>query len=283
MGSGTIPISARAVARGASVNGASGMPGILLLGKSGTTLTGVGNGNVDVTDPKGYTGNGGSIYVDSIGPSAVSMKGNADVTAPSVYIAQTGSAPSGVTATGGSINMGATQLADPMSYLPAPDGSSAPSGINIVNLPSGITGTTNLASNTVYIVGGSGIRLSGQETLTGTNVMLYIQSGTVDLSGQGAVNISPMTTGPYQGISIFQARSDTTGLNLVGNGNLNITGTIYAAGANVTAKGNGTTDVFGSQIIADSMSLTGNGTVNVNFDTAGASGVPNTRNLTLVE
>ena len=108
------------------------MPAILLLGSSGTTLLGVGNGLVDVTDPKGYTGSGGSIYVDSTGPNAVSMKGNANVSAPSVYVTQTGSAPSGVTATGGNIKMGAAAMPDPLSYLPAPSAANAPSGISVV-------------------------------------------------------------------------------------------------------------------------------------------------------
>src|SRR5262249_36295909 len=51
LGSGPIPVSARAVARGLSVSGTSSLPGILLLGNTGTILTGVGNGTVNLTNP----------------------------------------------------------------------------------------------------------------------------------------------------------------------------------------------------------------------------------------
>jgi hypothetical protein len=228
----------------------------------------VGNGTVDVTDPKNYTGSGGSIYVDSTGPNAVSLKGNASVSAPSVFIAQSGAAPSGVTATGGSVNTGATPLADPLSHIPAPSASNPPSGISVVSLPNGITGTTTLASNTVYIVGGPGISLSGNTMLTGTNVMLYVTgpSAAISMTGNGAVNLSPMTTGPYAGLVLFQDRSDSNADVLHGNGNLNITGTIYTPDAGMTATGNGTTDVFGSQIIANNLTVKGNGTVNVDYN-----------------
>jgi hypothetical protein len=287
-GTGTIPVSARAVAQGRSVSGASGLPGILLLGNSGTTLLGVGNGTVDVTDPAGYTGHGGSIYVDSTGPNAISMKGNANVAAPSVFVSQTGSAPSGVTVTGtGSVHMGAPPLPDPMSYLPAPSAANPPAGISVVSLPNGIQstgGTTVLASNTVYIVGGNGIQLSGNASLTGTNVMIYVTGpkAAISLTGNGAVTLSPMTSGPYEGIIFFQDRSDSNGDILTGNGNLNITGTIYAPDANVTAVGNGTTDVFGSQIISNSLTTKGNGTVKVDFD-SNPTAIPPTRNFGLVE
>jgi hypothetical protein len=283
-----IPISARAVARGVSSAGASvtGLPGILTLKQTGTGLTGVGNGTVTVTDPKNYTGSGGSIYVDSTGPTAVSLVGNAGVSAPSVYIAQTGSAPSGVTATGGSVNMGATPMADPLSHIPVPSGSNPPSGVSVVSLPNGITGSTSLASNTVYIVGGPGISLSGNATLTGTNVMLYVTgpSAAISMTGNGAVTLSPMTTGPYAGLVLFQDRSDTNADVMHGNGNLNISGTIYAPDASMTATGNGTTDVFGSQIITNTLTVKGNGTVNVDYN---PSLTPNVsapiRNFGLVE
>jgi hypothetical protein len=278
-GSAALPVSARAVARGVS---ATALPAILLLAPNGTSLSGVGNATVDATDPQNYTGSGGSIYVDSTGPAAVSMKGNAGASAPSVYIAQTGSAPSGVTATAGNINMGAAPMADPLANLPAPNSSSPPSGISVVSLPNGITSSMTLTSNTIYIVGGSGINLSGQSTLTGTNVMLYLTgpNASISLTGQGSVNLTPMTSGPYKGVAIFQDRTDSNSGRLDGNGNLSISGTIYAPDANLTMTGNGATDVFGSQVIANTLTTKGNGTVNVAYD---PNTVAPTRDFGLVE
>jgi hypothetical protein len=156
----------------------------------------------------------------------------------------------------------------------------------VVSLPNGITGSTALASNTIYLVGGAGISLTGQQTLTGSNVMLYLTgaNASINLSGQGSVTLSPMTSGAYAGITIFQDRTDSNQGTMVGNGNLNITGTIYAPAADIQAKGNGSTDGFASQIIAQSMTMKGNGNVNVNFDPNNTTGlVPNTRSFGLVE
>ena len=282
-GSGTIPVSARAVAQGQPVPGADGqgLPGILLLGNTGTTLSGVGNGTVSVTDAPGYTGSGGSVYVDSNGPNAVSMKGNADTTAPSIYIAQSGSAPAGVSATSGSVNMGATPLADPLAYLPAPSISNPPAGISVQNLPT-ITSSTVLNSNTIYIAPAGGLSLTGNQSITGTNVMIYVPTGSINMTGNGIVNLTPMTSGPYQNITLFQDPSNSSNDKMAGNGNLSVKGTIYAPAASLTDTGNGATDVFGSQIIANSLTLKGNGTVNVAFGGPGSPPAPE-RALRLVE
>ena len=182
--------------------------------------------------------------------------------------------------------MGVAPLPDPLSYLPSPvTDPPANVTVNTQYASSGITGSATLTSNTIYILGGNGISLSGQDTVTGTNVMLFLTgaNAAINLTGQGNVTLSPMTTGPYAGVTIFQDRSDSNGGAMKGNGNLTISGTIYAPAANITATGNGTTDAFGSQIIANSMTMKGNGTVNVAFDSGATAPVPSTRNFGLVE
>ena len=69
---------------------------------------------------------------------------------------------------------------------------------------------------------------------------------------------------------------------MAGNGNMTISGTIYAPAASVEATGNGATDVFGSQIISNSMTVKGNGTVKVAFD-ANSNAIPDYRYFGLVE
>jgi len=185
------------------------------------------------------------------------------------------------TVTGGGlvvVDSGAPQLPDFLSYLPAPSIGNPPPGISVQNLPT-ITSSTVLASNTIYIAPAGGLTLSSSDSITGTNgvpaqVMIYVPSGSINLN-QGTVKLSPMTTGPYAGVTIFQDRSDPNGGAMIGNannGNLNISGTIYAPAASLsledTGTGTGTTDTFGSQIIAQS--LTTEGTVTVAFDPATA-------------
>jgi len=53
---------------------------------------------------------------------------------------------------------------------------------------------------------------------------------------------------------------------LTGNGNAVLTGTIYAASSEVSLTGNGSGNVYHSRIIADTVSVTGRGDANVDYD-----------------
>src|SRR5262249_53208507 len=159
------------------------------------------------------------------------------VSAPYVY-ATGSSLPSGVqqTAGSGTPTLNATPLQDPLSHLPTPSTSNVGSGISVDSTyaTSGISGSVTLASNTIYIVEGSGINLSGKASVTGNNVMIYLTGADagISLSGQSSLNLtSPLSTGPFAGISIFQDRNDSTGWSVKGNGTLNARGTIYAPAA----------------------------------------------------
>jgi hypothetical protein len=193
---------------------------------------------------------------------------------------------SALNVTGGQVVVGSTaspQLPDFLSYLPSPpSASNAGSGVTVdsTTYANGMSGTVNLTSNapTIYIVGGNGIDLKGIDTVTGTNVMIYLTgSAGVNLTDNSSVSLTPMSTGTYAGLSIFQDRNDSTGWAVQGNGTLNATGTIYAPAASIVASGSG--GYVGSQIIAQSLTTQGSGTVNVNF--GGPSGT--LRNFGLVE
>ena len=88
-----------------------------------------------------------------------------------------------------------------------------------------------------------------------------------------------MTTGPYQGISFFQDRNSTVPLSITGNGNLNMSGTFYAARASVKITGNGSGDVVGSQYISYDLTLGGNGSLSISWSGATAR----TRLIGLIE
>ncbi len=290
-GSGTIPISARAVAQGRSVTGGSGSPSILTLG-TGNNITENGTpSSITVTDPSGTTGSGGSVYIDSTSGSAVTLSGHPTLSAPYVYAAGS-SLPAGVTQTAGSgtPTLNAPQMPDPLSYLPAPSASNAGTGVTVDSTyaTSGISGSVNLTSPsntpTIYIVGGNGINLSGQASVTGNNVMIYLTGANagISLTGQSSLNLnqtSPLSTGPFAGMTIFQARNDSTGWAVKGNGTLNATGTIYAPAANVIMSGNGGNSA--SQIIASSITANGNGNAVAYSPTYGQ--IAATRSFGLVE
>ena len=72
----------------------------------------------------------------------------------------------------------------------------------------------------------------------------------------------------YQGIAVFQERNSTAAISLSGSGNVNITGTVYAASAAIKLSGNGNLNLNGNapsglagHLIAADLLDSGNGSV----------------------
>jgi hypothetical protein len=290
-GQGTIPIQARAVARGtwSVVN-----YGVLLLNPSGSgALTATGSGTLTVT--------GTSVVVDSNDPGGAVADGGAILTAVSFDLAgRPGDSTSGGGQFNGTIHSGFPSIPDPLAYLAPPDPSSLPlessqtlkiTGSQPVTLSPGLykggiqdSGNGNLTLQPgIYYMQGGGFSITGQGSVVGNGIMIYnaplTHSDSIDLNGQGSVNITPMTSGPYQGISFFQDRSASVPVSVTGNGKVNMSGTFYAASASVKLTGNGTGDVIGSQYISYSLSLHGNGSMST--DSSGLT--VRTRQFGLIE
>jgi hypothetical protein len=138
-----------------------------------------------------------------------------------------------------------------------------------------ISGQANVILNPgIYYMQGGGFSLSGQGNLSGNGVMIYNDpinaSDKVSLTGQGSVTLSPPTTGTYAGMVIYQDHSttnsaDTAPIALTGQGNMTVTGTIYAARAALNATGQGGVNIMGSQFIGDTMSVTGQGSIYIQW------------------
>jgi hypothetical protein len=252
-------------------------------------------------------GGSASVIVNSNNSEAMIANGGGSLSAPQFDVSA--SAPGYATPGGGqfvgTINTGVEPTPDPLRFIPAPDPSTMTvqstkklqfSSANSVTLQPGVyiggvsisgKGSVILAPGVYYMQGG-GFTFGGQGSLTGSGVMIYndpsSNSDNINLTGQGAVNLTPPTSGPYQGISLFQRRSGDPQppLNITGNGTapMYITGTFYAAGALLNVTGNGSQDTIGSQYISDTLSLGGNGTFNVNWD---PQLVPGIRQIWLVE
>ena len=90
--------------------------------------------------------------------------------------------------------------------------------------------------------------------------------GPLDFRGTGIIYLTPPTSGTYAGVTIFQGRTNTTASKINGTNNLHIAGTLYFPSANVVLSGNG--DGFGNQIIALTISLSGNASININYNGA---------------
>ncbi len=103
--------------------------------------------------------------------------------------------------------------------------------------------------------------------ISGSNVLVYSDgTGNISLTGSGNLNLTPPTSGTYQGISLFQERSSNKQISVTAQGNMSVTGTLYAAAAKVTLTGQGNyNNPFGSQWIAYQLVVTGSGSFTVDY------------------
>jgi hypothetical protein len=109
-----------------------------------------------------------------------------------------------------------------------------------------------------YIVGGN-LGLTGSGALTGTSVSFYTEGGST-ITGSGSEDLTAPTSGPYNGVLIYQPPGDTQAVSLTGSGSAIIQGIVYAPGAAMTLTGSGSMTVS-LDIIVDSLSLTGSGSI----------------------
>jgi Flp pilus assembly protein TadG len=265
----TAGASAQAIAM---VQNGSGSTGMLILspGASGA-MSMVGNASVLIQ--------GGDVQVNSNNSKAVTTTGNALITASNVNIVG-GDSFSGHSGTNSPLHTGVGSMADPLANVPPPTVTNNLGGVSLSGnqsktispgyYPNGISvnGNGNLTLNPgVYNLGGNGLSITGNGQLTANGVMLYLSgSGALNLTGNGAVVLTPpsATAYPqYAGISVFQDRADTAADSIKGNGNMSVDGAIYLPSAPATLNGNGGT--LGAQLIANTLSITGNGSVTINF------------------
>jgi phosphodiesterase/alkaline phosphatase D-like protein len=269
--------------------------GILLLDPTGQgALSVTGNGNVSVTG-------GGVIAADSSSSQAAVASGNGVVSAAEIDAAGTKATGNGAFV--GPVDTSEPPQGDPLAYLAAPPVPNVVRSTRTLNITSSTTlqpglyiGGIKISGHAhvvlapgIYYLQGGGFTVSGQATVTdnGLGVMLYNAPGNkgdgITFSSQGDVNLSGLTaqeladlglTGPqyagYQGLAIFQDRSSSASITLSGKGNVNITGTVYAAGATVQVTGGGSLNLvgsaakkFGSHLIVGDLAVTGDGGVSV--------------------
>lgn len=289
-GSQDTPVRARAVARGRyeTIN-----TGILVLDlNERAALNAHGNGSAVVQNAP--------VIVNSNDTSAVLATGNGQLQAPTFQI--TGNYSSvGQAQIIGTKQTGVRPTPDPLRYLPVPDPNQMSAGTSTVtNLGGGwkrydltpgvfagglsFSGkSTVVMAPGIYYMDRGGLSFSGQGNLTAPEVLIYNAPSSIsqklDITGQGSVTLTPPTSGVYRGISIFQDRTADVMVKVTGNGQFNVSGTMYAANALIMIEGNGDAGL-GSQYISRLLDLGGNGDLNIiwNPDLA-----PKTRVYGLVE
>jgi hypothetical protein len=252
--------SRRAYVNGGGVAaGPSGYPPVLALGGSGTQINLNGN-------HAGFHVNG-NIVVNSSSSSAVSSNSSA-FTYSQLQIFSPGKC-----STCSYVNR-PDRVVDPLAGMPPPSSAGLPTNpakVGTTYSPGIYTGTFSpdgTLSPGVYILQ-NGLSLSGNSAVVGAGVLFYITGGSVNVSGNATINVSPPTTGTYSGISIWQAASDTTAFSISGNGGASsVGGLIYLPGVSSATLGTGNGTLLIGSVIAPNIVGGGNGNVCVGYSAA---------------
>ena len=118
------------------------------------------------------------------------------------------------------------------------------------------SGVTTLQSG-VYCINGT-FKLNANDKLSGTNVVIVMQSGSIDWNGSSEIKISAPTTGDFAGLLIYSPISNTNTMKINGNSNSTLTGTVLMPGAAIVVNGNNSQlQKANSQLIGYSVELSG--------------------------
>ena len=215
----------------------------------------------------------GTLQVDSNSASAVKLSGNADVSAVTTQIVG-GDQVSGNADFMNTVTTRAAYVADPLAVLAAQAGTSAVavnlSGSQTLTLSPGVYSSITVSGNAkltltsgIYIIGSGGVTVSGNGTVTGgtaasgQGVLLY-NNGALTVSGNASVNLTAFSSGDYAGLTIFQARTDTSAVTISGNANLNLNGSIlYDANTQSVVTISGNAQVKAS-LVVNELTISGN-------------------------
>jgi hypothetical protein len=236
-----------------------------------------GNASLRVLAAPGYTGEA-AIQANSDDGEAICVEdAGAELMAEEINVVGEAKIHSSATV-GLVLNAHAPGMVDPLRDLPAPPLVGDLGSVRIGGqyrpgyYPGGLliqSGHSVVLDSGIYVFDG-GFRIKGDAQLTASNVMIYVRSGPLDINSSGPVTITPMTEAMaadsrFAGISIFQARSNTSIARVRGTPQMNLAGTVYLPRA-TRADFSGHCENFGNQWIVWSLFLDGEMDLTVNYD-----------------
>lgn|GEM_PF-1260645 len=276
---------------GTGGGGGSGLPTFLIQGSSTS-----------------FTISGGGTSTNTISSTAVSIDSGSQLTG--TFHRVTGNVDAGVAGRmSPAPTTGAAATADPFASLPGPSitGLSLFSGQTVTGAT--VTLSPGVYSGEIVVSTGGVVRLNGTGNgyyvfqaglrtinngsliLAGTGGVLLYNTysnypsapgatptcGNISLGGAGPLTLAARSSGSYAGILLFQDRNCTNNPSITVRTGTSLSGTLYVptptngsiAQLTITAANNVT---IASQIIADSLIVTGNNTLTMNFTPASVSG-----------
>jgi hypothetical protein len=231
-------------------------------------------------------------FSNSASSSSMVAGGSANLTLGSASAVGGIGNTSNITAANG-IYTGAASLPDPYAAeaYPTPGAcSQSYSGGSITLYPGvycggiALSGGANVTLNPgIYFMEGGDLKVAGNSTLTGDGVTIVFTSSNgssyagAAISSNAVINLTAPQTAPTAGIVLFGDRAMTPGtaFKLTGGGTQNWGGALYLPKAALTYAGGATGGTGCTQIVADTVTFTGNSNMSLNCDGYGVTPIGN--------
>ncbi len=236
----------------------------------------------------------GGIQVNSNSPTAVDAN-NAGGTAADINVVG-GYTTSAGGFLSGKITTGVSLAGDPLSSLtpPSDPGSSTNQdaymrsyrgwgsytmnpGQYTSSVSLGNGGTFTMSPGLYYFKNGVSFTIANGATLSGTGVTIYTEGGgTINFEGGTTTTLSAPSSssnGAIQGVVYMQDRTSSAAPNFANGTNVNMNGTFYAAKASLVFAG-GNLSNFASQVVVDSLNLSNDAQITVNYSASAVASRP---------
>lgn len=144
--------------------------------------------------------------------------------------------------------------------------------------------TVNMAPG-VYVIDGGELDITSTAKIYGTGVTFYLTNGaTVKMNGTAEAQLVAPNSGDYSGVLMFVDRNEPYNTHTI-NGNLasKVNGAIYTASGNVEFLGGSTVAGGCTQVVARTITFSGNAQVGVDCTTSGVRDIRTARLIKLVE
>jgi hypothetical protein len=147
-------------------------------------------------------------------------------------------------------------------------------GLNVAN------GNNVTLEPGLYIINGGTLNFGGGVFSSATGVTFYLTNGaTLYFANNFTGAFSAPTSGPYQGMLIYQDPSDTNAATFAGGASGGLVGSIYLPGANLTFNNNVHVTVDGFIDTGGKLEIDGSAEVTDNYNPAASSGAAGTVRL----
>lgn len=276
---GLTTVKVRAVAGAEPLNNAYALMA-LDRGATANALWVQANGHVDIS--------GAGILVNSTSPTAANDQGTVAITPSPPYGTDVAG---GIAGTWPAPHSGAPPRPDPFAgfakpsvagmpvYTSLPGGNPMVLSPGVYTVPVSAAGGTQIQMNSGVYVLKAGINGTGNaDIVSGVGGVFLFNTtadyptsstgacGTINLNGNAASSLTPLLTGPYRGLLVYQDPACTATFTIAGNGSLSASGTIYLPNAPFVLNGNNAT-LTGSQLIAKTINAQ-NGSISISFSAA---------------